>query len=278
MMRFLLALVLVASHSQLAAAEEKTLSLRLPPASLEKWYRPANKRDAWLHTMFRLRREMQAVSEYAALEDNARLKKWLARLEKDYLSIGEMVPEWKDELEDGLLKKMRAAAEAGDADSLARWQRKLGKSCQSCHAEYKLTAALLYRAPDFSAVKVESEETMEEEDYGRVMSRLSLLLNRVKIAGEDGRQRAAMDALDQLEQRLADLGGSCAACHKQESAREIILGEEAKASLAHVRKGLETGNQKQTGRYLGEFAVGVCADCHAIHRLQSDMRRLLSGE
>ena len=278
MMRFLLVLALLAGHALLAAEEEKTLNLQLPPASLEKWYRPANKHDVWLHTMFRLRREMQAVSEYAALEDGARLKKWLARLEKDYLSIGKMVPEWKDELEDGLLKKMQAAAAAGDVEALGRWQRKLGKSCQSCHAEYKLTAALRYRAPDFSAVKVESEETLEEEDYSRVMSRLSLLLNRVKIAGEDGRQQTAMNALDQLEQRLADLGESCSACHKQESTREIIMGREAKASLAHVRQGLETGDQKQTGRYLGEFAVGVCAECHAIHRLQSNMRRLLSGD
>ena len=278
MMRFLLMLTLLASSFLVVAEEEKTLSLQLPPPSLEKWYRPANKRDVWLHTMFRLRREMQAVSEYAALEDQARLKKWLDRLEKDYLSIGDMVPEWKDELEAGLLKKMQAAAKAVDVENLARLQRKLGKSCQSCHAEYKLTAALRYRAPDFSVVKVESEETMEEEDYSRVMSRLSLLLNRVKIAGDDGRKQAAMDALDQLEQRLADLGTSCPACHKQQSSREAILGEAARAALAHVRQGLEAGDRKQTGRYLGEFAVGVCADCHAIHRLQSDMRRLLSGD
>ncbi len=278
MIRLLLALALVASHSLSVAEEENTVTLQLPPASLEKWYRPANKRDVWLHTMFRLRREMQAVSEYAALEDKARLQKWLARLEKDYLSIGEMVPEWKDELEDGLLGKMQAAAQAGDAGALARLQEKLGKSCQSCHAEYKLTAALRYRAPDFASVKVESEETMEEEDYSRVMSRLSLLLNRVKIAGEDGRQKAAVDALDQLETRLADLGTSCIACHKEESTRESILGAAAKASLAEVRKGLEAGDQKRQGRYLGEFAVGVCADCHAIHRLQSDMRGMLSAD
>jgi mono/diheme cytochrome c family protein len=278
MIRLLLALALVAGHSLSAAEEENTVTLQLPPASLEKWYRPVNKRDVWLHTMFRLRREMQAVSEYAALEDRTRLQKWLARLEKDYLSIGEMVPEWKDELEDGLFGKMQAAAQAGDAGTLARVQEKLGKSCQSCHAEYKLTAALRYRAPDFASVKVESEETMEEEDYSRVMSRLSMLLNRVKIAGEDGRRKAAVDALDQLEARLADLGASCSACHKEESTRDGILGETARASLAAVRKGLEAGDQKQQGRYLGEFAVGVCADCHAIHRLQSDMRGLLSAD
>ena len=278
MIRIVFALLLVVSQSLLAAEEEKTLSLQLPPASLEKWYRPANERDVWLHTMFRLRREMQAVAEYAALEDKVRLQKWLARLQKDYLSIGDMVPEWKDELEDGLLKKMRLAADSGDAEALARAQKKLRKSCQSCHVEYKLVAALRYRAPDFSAVKVESEETLDEEEYSRVMARLSLLLNRVKIAGEDGRQQAAMDALDQLEQRLSDLGESCSTCHKKERSREIILGQEARTSLAQVRKGLEAGDDKQTGRYLGEFAVGVCADCHAIHRLQSSMRRLLSDD
>ncbi len=278
MIRIVFALLLVVSQSLPAAEEEKTLSLQLPPASLEKWYRPANERDVWLHTMFRLRREMQAVAEYAALEDKVRLQKWLARLQKDYLSIGDMVPEWKDELEDGLLKKMRLAADSGDAEALARAQKKLRKSCQSCHVEYKLVAALRYRAPDFSAVKVESEETLDEEEYSRVMARLSLLLNRVKIAGEDGRQQAAMDALDQLEQRLSDLGESCSTCHKKERSREIILGQEARTSLAQVRKGLEAGDDKQTGRYLGEFAVGVCADCHAIHRLQSSMRRLLSDD
>ncbi|BAO43155.1 cytochrome c3 family protein [Thiolapillus brandeum] len=278
MMRLLLVLAIVAGQSLLAAEQEKTLTLQLPPASLEKWYRPANKHDVWLHTMFRLRREMQAVSEYSALEDQARLEKWLGKLEKDYLSIGRMVPEWRDELETELLDRMRVLARAGDWQGLARAQRKLGKSCQSCHSEYKLTAALRYRAPDFASVKVESEETMDEEDYRRVMSRLSLLLNRVKIAGEDGRQSAALDALEELQQRLADLGNSCAACHKHETARQAILGEAATGSLAHVRKGLEAGNRKQAGRYLGEFAVGVCADCHAIHRLQAGMRRMLTPD
>ena len=52
----------------------------------------------------------------------------------------------------------------------------------------------------------------------------------------------------------------------------------AKASLSRVRQGLNAGDKRQAARYLGEFAVGVCADCHAIHRLQSRMRRLLSGD
>ena len=269
---FLLLLLLVfpAAHS----GEERSLTLNLPPASLGQWYRPAARRDVWLHTMFALRREMQAVAEYSALEDSERLGQWLDRLEADYRKIGEMVPEWQDELELGLFERMR---KAGSPEALARLQRRLRKSCRGCHREYKLVAALRYRAPDFSMVKVESSESMEEEDYPTVMKRLSLLLNRVKIASVDGRGKAALDALDSLETRLADLGESCRACHEERYPRERILGKAAAASLDHVRAGIEAGDVRSSGRYLGEFAVGVCADCHAIHRMQSDIRRLLAS-
>jgi len=272
-------LLLTASQTTFTKEGEKEITLQLPPASLEKWYRPANERDVWLHTMFRLRREMQAVTEYAALEEVQLLKKWLQKLQEDYLSIGKMVPEWRDELETELLEKMTRAAADGKLADLQALQRKLAKtSCQSCHAEYKLSAALRYRAPDFSKIMVESEETMEEEKYGRVMSRLTLLVNRIKIASDDKRPETAVTALDELEQRLADLGGSCSSCHKQEATRESILGKASQDALGKVREGLAAGDTKKVGRFVGEFAVGVCADCHALHRLQSSLRGLLTGD
>ncbi len=274
----LLLLLLISSQSVIAVEEDRELALQLPPDSLGKWYKPANERDVWLHTMFRLRREMQAISEYAALEDAQLLKKWLARLQKDYRSIGEMVPEWKDELESELLEKMAKAADSGELEKLQTLQRRLGKSCRSCHVEYKLSAALRYRTPDFSRVLVESEETMEEEKYGRAMSRLTMLVNRIKIASEDRRADAAMTALDELQQRLLDLEGSCASCHKQERQRQHIFGQQMRVSLDKVREGIGQGNAKQVGRYIGKFAVDVCASCHAIHRSQSDLRELLSGK
>ncbi len=270
---FLFLLALLLAPAPALPDDDRSITLNLPPESLGQWYRPVAKRDVWLHTMFALRREMQAVAEYSALGDPVRLNQWLERLESDYRKIGEMVPEWQDELELGLFERMR---KAGSPEELARLQRKLRKSCQGCHKEYKLVAALRYRTPDFTAVKVESSESLEEESYSEVMKRLTLLVNRVKIASQDGRRKAALDALDSLQVRLADLGESCQACHKEGHSRERILGKTAGGSLAHVRAGIESDDMRSTGRYLGEFAVGVCADCHAIHRLQSDLRNLLS--
>ncbi len=253
-------------------AEEQRLGLSVPPASLGQWYRPAAKRDLWLHTMFALRREMQAVSEYAALGDEERLQQWLDRLEKDYRRIGEMVPEWKDELELELFPKMRAAK---SPEALGRLLRRLGRSCEGCHREYRLAAVLRHRAPDFGRVKVESSETLEEEDYDRVMQRLTRLVNRIRIASVDGRWPAAQEALEALKVRLEDLGGSCKACHRESAPQERILGVAATEPLEHVQQGLAARDVRTTGRFLGEFAVNVCARCHAVHRPLAELRRLL---
>ncbi len=74
--------LLLGSWLPVHAGDEQEVRLKLPPQSLGRWYRPANKRQAWLHTMFGLRREMLAVSDYLALEDQPHAGKWVERLAK----------------------------------------------------------------------------------------------------------------------------------------------------------------------------------------------------
>jgi hypothetical protein len=264
----------ISSAGVVTAGEAEKL-IQLPPASLARWYKPANERQVWLHNMFKLRRELQAVSEYIALEDGPRLAKWAERLVGHYRRIGEMVPEWRDELEFQVTDELRQAAASADFRRAAKAVRKLGLSCRSCHREYRTTAALLYRTPDFGKVRVEESETLEELTYKQLMGRLSLLLNRVKIASEDERKRTALASLDELGRRLEDLGQSCAQCHQDEVPKQRILGEEGRGKLAAVRQGLEAGDAKAAGRGLGELAVYTCARCHGVHRTLYDIRREL---
>lgn len=51
------------THTDLISA------VKVPPSSLSQWYKPENKRQVWLHNMFKLRREMQAVEFYAQNQD-----------------------------------------------------------------------------------------------------------------------------------------------------------------------------------------------------------------
>jgi DNA-directed RNA polymerase subunit M/transcription elongation factor TFIIS len=271
----LLAAACGACSASVVTAGEAEKLMQLPPASLARWYKPLNERQVWLHNMFKLRREMQAVREYAALEDGPRLEKWAGRLVRHYRQIGEMVPEWQDELELRVADELQQAAADAAFERVGKAARKLGLSCRSCHREYRATAALLYRTPDFAKINVEKSETLEEVSYKQLMGRLSLLLNRVKIASEDGRKSSALESLDELQQNLEDLGESCAQCHRDERPRRRILGEEARDKLAVVRRGLEVGDAKATGRGLGEVAVYTCARCHGVHRTLYDIRREL---
>ena len=64
----LLSTISVSSITATIAATPQVV-LDKPPESLKQWYKPDNKRQVWLHTMFRLRREMQAINEYADQKD-----------------------------------------------------------------------------------------------------------------------------------------------------------------------------------------------------------------
>lgn len=247
----------------------------VPPDSLAKWYKPVNKRQVWLHNMFKLRREMQAVTEYLALEDQPRLQKWAERLEEHYLEIGNMVPEWQDELEAPIARELAEAAAVGDFERSGRAVRKIGLSCRSCHRDYRAVAAVIYRTPDFGKVKVEDSETLEMESMEDVMNRLSRLVNRIKIASEDDRMPAAAEALTQLGHRLDDLGATCKDCHSDDAPKERILGSAVRSSMEHIRQGMEQNDKKIIGRNLGEFAVQACARCHGVHRTLSDLKKVM---
>ncbi len=268
---FVAAWLLLAAGDSLA--EEKWLAV--PPASIGQWYKPQNDRQVWLHTMFNLRREMQAVAEYAAAGEPALMRQWTERFSGDYLKIAEMVPEWKDEVDYGWLKQLRSAAEAGDSEGVVRALGKIEQGCNACHREFQAVTAILYRTPDFSTLSITSTADGTTAEYGDVMEELSTLVNRIKISLDDDRQAQALDALGQLRHRLEDLGGSCSNCHKDPAPRERYLGQLTRDALQELERGVKQGDKKLAGRALGSAAVYACARCHAVHRSSYAMRKKL---
>lgn len=257
-----------------SSAEERWLPL--PPASIAEWYKPQNERQVWLHTMFALRREMQAVAEYAAAGDQALLEKWSGRFVTHYRKIAEMVPEWRDELDYEWLQRLQEAVAAGSGEQVARALKEIARSCSSCHREYRATTAMIYRTPDFSKIRVKGDETEPERDYPEVMQELSTLVNRVKIASDDGRTETGLVALEQLNRRLDQLATSCVECHRDPQPESRILGKLTRDALQGLEQGLKQADRKLAGRSLGSAAVYACARCHGIHRAPYAMRERLS--
>lgn len=257
------------------SAQAEELILKSPPASIAQWYKPQNKRQVWLHTMFSLRRSMQALEEYAEREEPARLEKWAIDFDTTYQQLGEMVPEWRDELELEWSGRLRQAASQRDVEGVRRALGKVRTSCRSCHNEYQTVTSILYRSPDFSAIKI-TNSTTESLSHKEFMTAMSRAINRVKIFQEDHNREGAEQAGRELQRLLKLSAASCDQCHEESASRTRIFSAESAGYQTGLLDGIATQDSKKVNSNLGKIGAFVCARCHSIHRPLEEIRAMLS--
>lgn len=250
---------------------DKVNAVKVPPKSLSQWYKPENKRQVWLHNMFKLRREMQALEFYASEQDSVRLDKWASRFSEHYLKISEMVPEWQKALDLEALAALEIAVKQNNFDQVPRSLTKLRENCQACHNDYQASTAALFRAPDFKGIMIDEETT-----YIKHMEMLSKQINQIKIASEDGMKSLALSSLVELKAGISTLEKTCTNCHKNSDG--LYLTTEISNTMAQLEQSLKVGTLKDQGRDLGTLAVLACARCHGTHRVAFNARKQLSED
>jgi cytochrome c556 len=248
--------------------QDHVIALKEPPESIAQWYKPENKRQVWLHTMFKLRREILAIEIYAKMQDQENLQNWAEKLDKDYQKISEMVPEWGKKLDLISIAEIQKSVKEKRYNDVTQVLLELDKSCQSCHTDFRVVTATMYRAPDFSEMKVDGSTTLTSH-----MRTMSKQVNRIKIAFVDGRQDAALSAFQELEKGMNSLGGICISCHKND--KKEYPNQQMTQTMADLEQNLKTGSLQEQGKALGTLAVMACAECHGTHRLAYDAKTLL---
>ncbi len=249
--------------------QDHVIVLKEPPKSIAQWYKPHNKRQTWLHTMFKLRREVLAIEIYTKTEDRENLQKWAAKLKEDYQNIAEMVPEWEKKLDFLTITEIQKSIKEKRYGDITNALLDLDKSCQSCHTDFRAVTATMYRAPDFSEMKIDGSKTLISH-----MRTMSKHVNQIKIAFVDGRQEAALSALSELEKEMNSLGTVCGNCHK--SVSKIFPDEKMTQTMTDLEQSIKTGSLQEQGKALGTLAVMVCAKCHGTHRLAYDAKKVIS--
>lgn len=255
-------------------SQTDTIILKKPPKSLAQWYKPENKRQVWLHTMFRLRREMLAMSDYSQKKMPDDLEKWSQKFIKDYKSLAKMVPQWQDYLLLNQLNELQKNVENHNYSAIKPTLKHLSKSCMNCHDDFQTVATLLYRSPNFYDRNISEGFSGEEMAYDDNMMHLSTSVNRINIAIKDGYFDIAGQQIEPLEQHLEHLATSCSDCHQEDEVPVKRIMNASQSLLTELAEQLRLKEQKQSGRKLGEFAVKVCAKCHSIHKLPSDLQLL----
>jgi cytochrome c556 len=250
---------------------DKAIIIKTPPKELAQWYKPENKRQVWLHNMFKLRREMQAVAFYAERKDQKSLTKWATALGEHYFKIGEMAPSWRNKIARSTLTSIQDHAANENYAGVLTEVNNLQKNCDSCHSDYQEITALTYRAPDFSLIDIEPLLPFNSH-----MKTLIRQINQIKIASEDGKVDLAISSLIKLKQDMHKLGKVCVDCHKQD--KKTYPSEEMNNTLLSLENSLKTGPLKEQNMNIGTLAVQACARCHGTHRLIYGAKNLLSKE
>jgi len=155
---FLQFLIVVIVAGIIYIHKDRVIVIKIPPASLAQWYKPENKRQVWLHNMFKLRREIQAVKFYSNNVDQKNMEKWATRLSKHYLKIAEMVPEWKNKLNTEAINHLQKSIKNNNYHDVSIALDNLNKNCDSCHSDYRVITATKYRAPDFSSMELNTHQ------------------------------------------------------------------------------------------------------------------------
>ena len=251
--------------------KDRVILVKPPPESLAKWYKPENKRQVWLHNMFKLRREMQAVRLYSDSKDAKHLEKWATRLNDHYLEIAEMVPEWKKLLDMEAVSRLEKSAKAGRYQDVSKALDDLSESCESCHSDYRAVTAAMYRAPDFTSLKINTTTSFKTH-----MKKLIEQVNQIKIASEDGMKNIALSSLSDLKKGINLLDETCLNCHKKGD--KVYPGDIISKTIDSLEQSLKTGTPKEQGRDLGTLAVLACAHCHGTHRLAYDAGKIFSDK
>ncbi len=264
----LLALSWVLAGALVYLHKDRVQLVKLPPESLAEWYKPQNKRHVWLHNMFKLRREMQAVKHYALLEQAEPLALWTERLNEHYQKISEMVPEWDGRLDQDVMAKLVTAQQSNQFGQIGYLLGDLQQSCDSCHTQFRVVTAALYRAPDFQEMRVKSSQSLPE-----TMKALNQKVNSIKIAIGAKDQTWALNSLGELKAGIDEMGVLCENCHSY--LPKVYPDTVVETALEELHGALLTGDTKQQGEALGKVAVSACAQCHGTHRIAYDTQQLV---
>ncbi|MBF0444705.1 MAG: cytochrome c [Magnetococcales bacterium] len=256
------------------SGEKRELSL--PPDSLAQWYKPQNKRQVWLHLMFRLGETSQAVALYSEKGDAASMARWATIFAENYRRIPKMVPEWAQQVDFAAVELLEKATAKKDISGVQKALKKIRQSCKSCHGEFKAISTAIYRSADFSKVKVKGENGIDLINYRTFMKSLHRDINNLKIARADLHPDEARHFAKQVSKKLSSLKDSCISCHKDKEPTQRILGDKTFNTMDRLIEVLkEPGKTKKSGRLMGELGYTVCGRCHSIHRNTVAIKRLL---
>ncbi|RLJ69891.1 hypothetical protein BCF55_0149 [Hydrogenivirga caldilitoris] len=259
-------LFLVCLISGGVALSADKITLKKPPASLQKYYPPTSKKFEFLSNMHSMSMAFAGVRLNVNEGNWDKAKDWAVKLKDTYLNTSKMVPEWKEYFKPELADALVKAVESKNVDKFIEASRNFGQTCAKCHRDNEIAVKLVYHFPSFDTVKIEDPVEFMELETHKYMEKLANSMKALKVYLMQGDTDKAREAGSNFVERARQLRSMCSKCHTNKLSEEVMLGKEYEGALSRLENLLssEKTNSEEVFKALGPIGA-TCTKCHNVH-------------
>ncbi len=238
----------------------------LPLSSLDPLYPPKAEQPIYLIRMFNLGSRFTGIAVDLMEEDWPNLGASFEKFKNEYMSVSELVPEWKERYPVGPVEELGEALQAGEKGRIMAAYEKVGGDCHSCHIEFMNPVKFQYHWPDFRPIKVEDPITKAEVDFVQLMRYLDFNFTGMTHDLEQGQKERADENLRAFRARFQSLSEACQECHGT-SERAYYTDNDIQKMMTGLSSVLASDRpdlQEITG-YIRTIGMESCFKCHLVH-------------
>lgn len=248
------------------APESGSVSVHLPPKSLDSLYPPQAQQPLYLLWMFDLGSRFTGILVDLMEEDLDNLGASFDAFRSEYVRQSAVIPEWKAKYPLGPVEDLGEALKAGDKDRIMAAYENVGGICHACHVETMVPVKAKYHWLDFQPIKVEDTITQTELNFVQLMRFLEFDFNGVAHNLKQGQKERAEENSRALLARFQSLRETCEECHGT-SERAYFVDESIQQAIAGLNKVLTASqpDQKEIARHIMTIGMESCFKCHLVH-------------
>lgn len=255
-------LVGAAREPQAAGKQSNAISL---PASLDAFYPPQSGQPVYLMNMLKMETFFSGIVADIMENDIQGARDSYDAFRSQYLTILEMVPEWKAYYPVEPVERLGAQLKNGDPGSVMEAFGNVGRLCHECHLSTMVPAQQKYHWGDFGAVKISDPLSRESVDYTLFKKYLATNFAGISVNLGQGQTEQARKQFAGFRERFKTLKGACQNCHDDE--KKYYVDSDVEKILDRLDKALSarTVDPGAVGALVQSIGQQSCSKCHLVH-------------
>jgi hypothetical protein len=235
------------------------------PESLNAFYPPTADRPVYLLEMLSLETSFSGIVVDLMEDDFDGAKRSFEDFQRKYRDVAGMVPEWKGEYSEWMVKELGVALASEEKGLAMNAFAAVGATCHRCHVAAMVPVQQKYHWGDFGAITVRDPLSGSPTEYPQFKHSLAANLAGITVNLKQGQIDNARKQFEAFRSRFTALSGSCNGCHESES--RSFVDREMQDTLGELGKAFrnQTVSTDSVVALVQKIGRESCSKCHLVH-------------